>query len=155
MGRIRNLINEWKSVPCADCKNSFDPVCMDFDHRPDEIKLGNISSFLYDEDGLRAEIAKCDVVCACCHRLRTKSRGQSEKTKEKIRLAWSDPERRRKQSLTHRSPEVMKKRSESLAKTTSTPEFRQKMREVAAASASKKSLKMKAIWAAKRAGGNQ
>lgn len=22
------------------------------------------------------EIAKCDVVCACCHRLRTKNRGQ-------------------------------------------------------------------------------
>jgi hypothetical protein len=46
---------------------------MDFDHRPDEAKLFTIShgKGQYGEEKILAEIAKCDVVCANCHRLRT------------------------------------------------------------------------------------
>jgi len=72
----RTLIDNAKSVPCADCKNKFDPVCMDFDHRPGEEKVVEVGKMLsYRIDVLLAEIAKCDVVCSNCHRLRTKGRG--------------------------------------------------------------------------------
>lgn len=65
-----------KSVPCADCGGTFDPVCMDFDHRPGEVKSRSVARMVgYPHDEIRREIAKCDVVCANCHRLRTKSRG--------------------------------------------------------------------------------
>lgn len=64
-----------KSVPCLDCGRTFDPVCMDFDHRPGEVKLfpiGRESANLRRSlEEVRHEITKCDVICACCHRLRT------------------------------------------------------------------------------------
>lgn len=66
-----------KSVPCADCGGTFDPVCMDFDHRDGVEKLKEVSRLVYTTsvDVVLAEIAKCDVVCANCHRLRSKARG--------------------------------------------------------------------------------
>lgn len=59
-----------------DCGGTFDPVCMDFDHRPGELKLFNIAAWRQysakvTTAKLLTEIAKCDVVCANCHRLRT------------------------------------------------------------------------------------
>jgi hypothetical protein len=51
---------------------------MDFDHRPDERKIDNVADLIrrgVAVPKINAEIAKCDVVCACCHRLRTKARG--------------------------------------------------------------------------------
>ncbi len=78
---IRILINEAKAAPCMDCGRTFDPVCMDFDHRPDEIKEHAIGSRKYtiSKTQIRAEIAKCDVVCANCHRLRTKARAEERR----------------------------------------------------------------------------
>lgn len=65
-----------KAVPCFDCGNSFPPVCMDFDLRDGEAKLFTISSNCHRaRPVLVAEISKCDIVCACCHRLRTQKRG--------------------------------------------------------------------------------
>lgn len=70
----RDIIRDAKSVPCVDCGQCFHYCVMDFDHRPGEIKLFSVAdapkrgvSF----DKVRAEIAKCDPVCANCHRLRT------------------------------------------------------------------------------------
>lgn len=61
------------AVPCADCGGVFDPVCMDFDHRPGTKKLFTISHGIARRtyDAVLAEIAKCDIVCANCHRIRT------------------------------------------------------------------------------------
>lgn len=80
----RALLHSIKSVPCMDCGNTFDPVCMDFDHRPGEKKLfpvarGAEKLFRLDPTApghqmLLREIAKCDVVCANCHRVRTHRR---------------------------------------------------------------------------------
>lgn len=56
------------SHPCVDCGES-DPVVLEFDHRGD--KLFNISSAFFaaiSVDRLAAEVAKCDVRCANCHR---------------------------------------------------------------------------------------
>ena len=74
---LRSKVREAKSVPCADCAQSFDPVCMDFDHLPEFIKEYDISYMVRHRmawSRIEAEISKCEVVCANCHRLRSKDR---------------------------------------------------------------------------------
>lgn len=67
------LLNDLKRRPCADCGGAFDPVCMDFDHRDPTTKIANIARLAHAATlpELLAEIAKCDLVCANCHRIRT------------------------------------------------------------------------------------
>lgn len=74
--RKRAILAEAKAVPCMDCGNTFPSCCMDFDHRPNETKLFSIGQSIktYSDTIIRAEIAKCDIVCACCHRIRTQLR---------------------------------------------------------------------------------
>ena len=70
---IREFIFTLKLQPCTDCKKSFHPCVMDFDHVRGK-KLFVISDGLRDaitRTRLRAELDKCDLVCANCHRLRT------------------------------------------------------------------------------------
>jgi hypothetical protein len=58
-----------------DCGKRFPPCAMDFDHRPNEEKLFQISSAsTKNRETLLAEIAKCDCVCKVCHRIRTHNR---------------------------------------------------------------------------------
>jgi hypothetical protein len=67
------VVREAKDRPCQDCGLQYPYYVMDFDHRED--KQFNIAS--YRNVGirqLRAEIVKCDVVCANCHRIRTHAR---------------------------------------------------------------------------------
>ena len=69
------IVAEAKDKPCADCGVSYPKQVMDFDHRPDTPRNGAhpISYMVHQtpsDERLRAEIAKCDVVCANCHRLR-------------------------------------------------------------------------------------
>ena len=67
-------IDEVKSKPCMDCGGSFPPECMDFDHRDPKTKLFDVSRAAVSGSGLESvkeEIAKCDLVCANCHRIRT------------------------------------------------------------------------------------
>lgn len=62
---------------CADCGiRSEHPEIYDFDHRPDQPKVNNISTLITKgtDEELDAEIAKCDIVCANCHRIRTRGR---------------------------------------------------------------------------------
>jgi hypothetical protein len=74
--RYRKIIDETKdSVPCMDCGIAYPSYVMDFDHRPDETKVAGISGkgmmTFSSEAKLLEEIAKCDLVCANCHRHRT------------------------------------------------------------------------------------
>lgn len=56
---------------CVDCGES-DPIVLEFDHRDDVIKVANISGMVCLRwEKVVAEIAKCDVRCANCHRRRT------------------------------------------------------------------------------------
>lgn len=73
---LREKVQALKSVPCMDCEQTFPPVCMDFDHRPDETKLFDVGGELtrMPDRLIMAEIEKCDVVCANCHRIRTDAR---------------------------------------------------------------------------------
>lgn len=58
---------------------------MDFDHLGDKFK--NVSAMIQEGFGIKkilAEAAKCEVVCANCHRLRTWSRLSAEEQSETI-----------------------------------------------------------------------
>ena len=75
--RNRNikLIQEVKSSkPCADCGRRFPYYVMQFDHLPEYDKSFTISEAktnVVPLEKLKEEIAKCDVVCANCHAIRT------------------------------------------------------------------------------------
>lgn len=72
----RDFVNKSKDIPCADCGKKYPLYCMDFDHvrGEKEFQLSSSSSRSYQK--IIAEIAKCDVVCAVCHRIRTHERKQ-------------------------------------------------------------------------------
>lgn len=73
--RKRHLINNLKDKPCTDCGINYSVIVMQFDHRPGEIKLHNVSQMESKSVvQILAEVAKCDVVCANCHALRTYER---------------------------------------------------------------------------------
>ena len=70
------FLRSLRCVPCADCRGQFPPYVMDFDHRGDAPKdfwilqrAGAVS-----RERLMNELAKCDIVCANCHRARTHAR---------------------------------------------------------------------------------
>jgi hypothetical protein len=74
--KVRFYIIEWKkSHPCSDCQES-DPIVLEFDHIRDKKKfnIGEATRMGYSLDALKEEIAKCEVVCANCHRRRTAKR---------------------------------------------------------------------------------
>ena len=70
---LRALVDKAKDVPCVDCGVKYHPAAMDFDHVYGE-KLFNISKACVrgvSKAKLIAEIAKCQIRCANCHRIRT------------------------------------------------------------------------------------
>jgi hypothetical protein len=71
--RTAYLIEYFKAHPCADC-GELDSVVLEFDHLRD--KLFNVSAGLGNRnwESVLAEIEKCEVVCANCHRRRTARR---------------------------------------------------------------------------------
>jgi hypothetical protein len=77
---LADVIAEHKSKPCVDCGRVLPPECMDFDHRDPATKLCSVTRFRTRSrrflEQLLAEIAKCDLVCHCCHRLRTARRAE-------------------------------------------------------------------------------
>lgn len=75
--RLRAIVEDAKDVPCADCGKAWPPYVMDFDHLDGKAKRFNVADVMHwglGVDTLRAEIAKCEVVCANCHRERTHQR---------------------------------------------------------------------------------
>lgn len=72
--KIRELIIKTKTdAVCADCKEDYPYYMMDFDHLGDkEFTIASVKGISLEK--LQAEIDKCDVVCANCHRIRTHNR---------------------------------------------------------------------------------
>lgn len=61
---------------CTDCGYNKHPAALEFDHMPGTKKLFNISEQVGNKNRqvLWDEIAKCEVVCANCHAIRTTTR---------------------------------------------------------------------------------
>jgi hypothetical protein len=80
--------------PCADCAEP-DPVVLDFDHRPGVEKRFEIARAVNAStrawSAILQEIAKCDVVCANCHRRRTARRAGHRKHLLNIGVALIEP----------------------------------------------------------------
>lgn len=72
--RVRDLVVNYKTQnPCVDCKQFWPAIVMEFDHRPGETKHKAVSR-LSTATSVLAEMAKCDLVCSNCHRIRTGNR---------------------------------------------------------------------------------
>ncbi len=76
----RKIIEIKESTPCTDCKIQYPHYVMDFDHIKGEkrFNIGGNKRSLTMKTFLE-EIAKCEIVCANCHRHRTfmrKSKGK-------------------------------------------------------------------------------
>jgi len=73
--KMQAFLDSIKNTPCLDCKHSFPAECMDFDHVRGS-KVGNVSKLASwnNLEKVKQEIAKCEVVCANCHRIRTANR---------------------------------------------------------------------------------
>lgn len=69
--KLKTFIRAAKSKPCCDCRIMYPFYVMEFDHREGkEFNIGGSYSYMGMKAILR-EIAKCDVVCANCHRERS------------------------------------------------------------------------------------
>jgi hypothetical protein len=92
------LLRQLRDRPCADCGGTFAPHQMDFDHRPGLIKSFRLTeggAMLRPTDVLLAEAAKCEVVCANCHRVRTQQRHAQ---RPPVALSTSPASRRKRQA---------------------------------------------------------
>lgn len=68
----RQFIRDLKNKPCMDCGKKYPPEVMEFDHRDGSEKVFEIASATrLGRFRILEEAAKCDLVCANCHRLRT------------------------------------------------------------------------------------
>ena len=75
-GRARLLSAKLQRGECADCHlqvTAENACAFDFDHLTD--KELNVSSMVtYSDMRFEREVAKCELVCSNCHRLRTQTR---------------------------------------------------------------------------------
>lgn len=73
--RNKKFLSEYKLTRgCTDCGYNKNGYALDFDHLPESLKSGNLSTLAQRQhsiESLLKEIEKCDVVCCNCHRLRT------------------------------------------------------------------------------------
>lgn len=72
---LREYIQKLKEVPCKDCGVEYPYYVMHFDHIGQD-KEGTISRMVANGQTVKvkAEVAKCEVVCANCHAERTHQR---------------------------------------------------------------------------------
>lgn len=74
---LLGFISEIKECsPCVDCGEFYPHYVMDWDHLPGETKWMSVSkmSTRCSRESILSEIAKCELVCANCHRERTHQR---------------------------------------------------------------------------------
>ena len=71
----RAWLDAVKTKPCLDCCKKFPPESMDLDHvRGVKLFSINTQTAGLSLERREAELAKCDLVCSNCHRIRTKLR---------------------------------------------------------------------------------
>jgi hypothetical protein len=82
--RQATILDRCRAVPCSDCGERYPPCAMDFDHRDPSTKRAAVTRMIgrAGTQRLLDEIAKCDIVCANCHRLRTLRRRSAATARE-------------------------------------------------------------------------
>ncbi len=90
---INNYVDQVKRRPCADCGGNFPPFMMDFDHVRGEktAEISRLRGARAARARLEAELAKCEVVCANCHRRRTQMRLSGVEVTRSELLDWLGP----------------------------------------------------------------
>ena len=85
--QLNDFLRKYKEFHgCSDCKGKFPYYVLDFDHREpskkefEPARLTRLGSW----DKMLNEIAKCDVVCANCHRIRTHEKNHYSHTNTPI-----------------------------------------------------------------------
>lgn len=78
----REFVNALKvERGCADCGFNRHPAALEFDHLPGTNKRCKVSALmLSSRQAILDEIAKCEVVCANCHAIRTVDREKVART---------------------------------------------------------------------------
>lgn len=78
------MLDRLRDRPCADCSGRFAACAMDFDHRDPRSKRSAVTRMIGRAGTARIldEVAKCDIVCANCHRLRTFDRRSAGSVRE-------------------------------------------------------------------------
>lgn len=66
-GAIREFLRVAKSFPCRDCGDSHPPEVMHFHHAFGTKRFTVSKIHQYGLKSIRAEIAKCTLLCANCH----------------------------------------------------------------------------------------
>ena len=86
-----SFLAEWKvTAGCTDCGYNAHPEALEFDHLPGFDKSGNLSmaaQTVWSMKRVMEEIAKCEVVCANCHRIRTATRRTSTRRSWEVSVA--------------------------------------------------------------------
>ena len=105
------FLRELRREPCRDCGRRFLPHQMDFDHRDPTTKLFQVTTagaLLTSRARLLAEIAKCDVICATCHAVRS-YRQQAERWAHRRAqgLLADSPRHRAKRQRSHEKRELL------------------------------------------------
>ena len=101
-----DFLRDLRRVPCKDCSRTYLPHQMDFDHRDPATKAFNLTSsrgMLIARERLVAELAKCEVVCANCHAIRTYA----------LQARWSSDRRAKGQLLSNPRSDAMRRHAVS------------------------------------------
>lgn len=86
----RQEVLQWykdlKKAPCTDCRKSYHSSLMEYDHV--DTKRDKISEMVNgkcSKEVILSEIARCELVCAMCHKVRTWNRKHPDE-----QISWLD-----------------------------------------------------------------
>lgn len=98
----RAILDAHKAGGCIDCGlvNLDHPEIFDFDHVRG-VKVQSVAAYITKGtvEGMLEEITRCDLVCANCHRIRTRGRVHGSRGRDRINTrrsrpnleAWAEP----------------------------------------------------------------
>jgi hypothetical protein len=86
------LLDYKTKTPCFDCKAFYPSYVMDFDHVYGKKYLDVSKLIAYKHERMLEEIAKCQLVCANCHRKRTFERSGTSQEAFVISAPEEEPE---------------------------------------------------------------
>lgn|SRR5271166_1699337 len=85
IAKKRATLDQYKlQTGCADCGYKENAVVLEFDHREPLQKRYSVANMGLSRKVFEKELAKCDVVCANCHKIRTASRPKRKRDRAAI-----------------------------------------------------------------------